>query len=57
MDELDKLDHDVFYGITQMCNKCRKRNDNCTNRECREELRRMLRNEKRKENEQLDLGI
>ena len=56
---IDQLDHEVFYGVVQMCDRCRRKNDNCTNRQCRTELIRMISetetNSERKENEQMSL--
>lgn len=54
MTEAEKLYQDIFYGRVKMCHKCRKKNYNCTNRDCLIECQRMV-GEKKKETEQLSL--
>ena len=54
MTEAEKLHQDIFYGRVYICNKCRKKNYNCTNRDCLIECQRMV-GKKKKEREQLSL--
>ena len=54
MTEVEKLYQDIFYGRVKMCHICRKKNYNCTNRDCLIECQRMV-GEKKKETEQLSL--
>ena len=54
-EKLNKLDQDVFYGRIYMCDKCRRKNMDCTNKQCRAELKRMLEKEEGEKNLQISL--
>ena len=51
---MKELYDDIFYGRIYICDKCRLKNYNCTNRDCMKELERKQKKEKQKD-EQISL--
>ncbi len=47
-----KLFDDIFYGRVHMCSQCKRKNKECTNRQCLEECKRMT---EKSESDQLTL--
>ena len=41
--EIKKLHDDIFYGRVNMCDRCRKKDYNCTNADCLKEISRKYR--------------
>lgn len=41
--EIKKLHDDIFYGRVNMCDRCRKKDHNCTNADCLMEISRKYR--------------
>ena len=57
---IKKLHDDIFYGRVDMCDRCRKKDHNCTNADCLKEISRKYRVdgikvESHKANEQMSL--
>ena len=58
--EIKKLYDDIFYGRVNMCDRCRKKDHNCTNADCLKEISRKykvdgIKVESHKANEQMSL--